>query len=197
MRADGLSNRRGKNISSEPTDLKIRLADERTGQDEDLAYLDGLGNAGIEADPALVIEGEFSFESGIAGARRLLPAAYLVAAGVPGAAGAIVVLALLGAFYAATDGVLAALVSRLVAPQARGSGIAAAQTVVALARFASSVGFGSLWLVLGPREAMVVMAALVALALPVAFRLIRDVDRRSGVEPPDGRPPQDDAVVPA
>ena len=35
-------------------------------------YLDGLNQAGIEPDPALVIEGEFSFESGIAGARRLL-----------------------------------------------------------------------------------------------------------------------------
>ena len=35
-------------------------------------YLDGLNNAGIEPDPALVIEGEFSLDSGIAGARRLL-----------------------------------------------------------------------------------------------------------------------------
>src|SRR5690606_5325951 len=35
-------------------------------------YLDGLRAAGIEADPALVVEGEFSFESGIAGARQLL-----------------------------------------------------------------------------------------------------------------------------
>ncbi|KAF1687910.1 LacI family transcriptional regulator [Pseudoxanthomonas broegbernensis] len=35
-------------------------------------YLDGLRRSGIEADPELVVEGEFSFESGIAGARRLL-----------------------------------------------------------------------------------------------------------------------------
>ena len=35
-------------------------------------YLDGLRNAGIEADPDLVMEGEFSFESGIAAARQLL-----------------------------------------------------------------------------------------------------------------------------
>jgi len=35
-------------------------------------YLDGLRRAGIVADPDLVVEGEFSFESGIAGARRLL-----------------------------------------------------------------------------------------------------------------------------
>jgi len=116
--------------------------------------------------------------------------AYLVAAGVPGVAAAFVVPALLGAFYAATDGVLAALVSRLVAPSARGSGIAAAQTVVALARFASSVGFGSLWLVAGPQAAVVVMAALLAVALPVAARLVRDVDRQSVAQP------RDDAAVP-
>ena len=53
-----------------------------------------------------------------------------------------IVLLLLGTFYAATDGVLAALVSRLVSAEARGSGIAAAQTVVALTRFVSAVGFG-------------------------------------------------------
>ncbi|TWH08886.1 LacI family DNA-binding transcriptional regulator [Pseudoxanthomonas taiwanensis] len=35
-------------------------------------YLDGLRQAGIEPDPDLVVEGEFSFESGIAGARQLL-----------------------------------------------------------------------------------------------------------------------------
>ena len=35
-------------------------------------YLDGLRLAGIEPDPDLVVEGEFSFESGIAGARQLL-----------------------------------------------------------------------------------------------------------------------------
>ncbi len=35
-------------------------------------YLDGLHKAGIEPDPDLVVEGEFSFESGIAGARQLL-----------------------------------------------------------------------------------------------------------------------------
>src|SRR5690606_12413676 len=33
---------------------------------------DGLRQAGIEPDPDLVVEGEFSFESGIAGARQLL-----------------------------------------------------------------------------------------------------------------------------
>ncbi|KRG67896.1 LacI family DNA-binding transcriptional regulator [Pseudoxanthomonas dokdonensis] len=35
-------------------------------------YLDGLKQAGIEFDSTLVVEGEFSFESGVAGARQLL-----------------------------------------------------------------------------------------------------------------------------
>jgi MFS family permease len=86
-------------------------------------------------------------------------------------------LLLLGTFYAATDGVLPALVSRLVPASARGSGIAAAQTVVALARFASSVAFGSLWVALGPRHGLLLVAGLLTAAVPVAAWLLRPADR--------------------
>ena len=61
-------------------------------------------------------------------------------------------LLLLGSFYAATDGVLAALATQSVPEESRASGIAAAQTVVALARFGCSVGFGLLWQLTGPAE---------------------------------------------
>ena len=54
------------------------------------------------------------------------------------AAATIGTLFLLGTFYAATDGVVAALAGRHVPVQARTSGIAAAQTVVALARMFAS-----------------------------------------------------------
>ncbi len=57
----------------------------------------------------------------------------------------VIVLLLLGTFYAATDGVLPALVSQPAADRVRGSGIAAAQTVVVVARLLSSLGFGVLW----------------------------------------------------
>jgi MFS family permease len=67
---------------------------------------------------------------------------------VDGAIVTLTSLLLLGVFYAATDGVLAALVSRLTPSESRGTAIAAAQTVVALARFFASVGFGALWMVL-------------------------------------------------
>jgi hypothetical protein len=83
-------------------------------------------------------------------------------------------LALLGTFYAATDGVTAAIAGRLVPVQARASGIAAAQTVVALARMLASAGFGVLWLLLGPVPAMATVAALLAVViLAVATRIGR------------------------
>jgi MFS family permease len=86
-------------------------------------------------------------------------------------------LALLGVFYAATDGVLPALISRLVSADARGSGIAAAQTVQAAARFASSVVFGLLWSVQGPGKSLVLFAVLLGLGVPVAAWLLRGIDR--------------------
>ncbi|MEU3454311.1 MFS transporter [Micromonospora sp. NPDC006766] len=108
------------------------------------------------------------------GGHVVLAAAYLMAAGpVTGTLATLVVLALLGAFYAATDGVLPALISVLIASETRGTGIAAAQTVVALARFVSSLAFGSLWIVVGRGQALLVVAGLLTAAVPVAAWLLR------------------------
>jgi MFS family permease len=85
-------------------------------------------------------------------------------------------LALLGTFYAATDGVIAALAGRLVPVQARSSGIAAAQTVVAVARMAAAAGFGALWLVLGPATAMLLVAALLVVAIALAATRVPRLD---------------------
>lgn len=92
------------------------------------------------------------------------------------AAATVGTLALLGTFYAATDGVIAALAGRLVPVQARTSGIAAAQTVVALARMLASAGFGLLWLLLGPATAMMVVASLLAMAILAAASQVRRLD---------------------
>ena len=90
------------------------------------------------------------------------------------AAATVGTLVLLGTFYAATDGVIAAIAGRLVPVQARSSGIAAAQTVVALARMLASAGFGLLWLLLGPAAAMATAAALLGVAiLAAATRVVR------------------------
>jgi MFS family permease len=105
-------------------------------------------------------------------------ACYLLAALPAGGIGlTLAVLLLLGVFYAATDGVLPALISRLVPAETRGSGIAAAQTVVALARFAASVLFGLLWSLQGPGRSLLLFAALLAAAVPVAAWLLRGIDR--------------------
>ncbi len=109
----------------------------------------------------------------VAGHGALL-ACYLLAALPAGGIGlTIAVLLLLGVFYAATDGVLPALVSLLVPAEMRGSGIAAAQTVVALARFASSVLFGLLWSLQGPSASLLLFAFLLLGAVPVAAWLFR------------------------
>jgi len=111
------------------------------------------------------------------GGHLALVAAYLAAGSqFGGAATTVVVLLLLGTFYAATDGVLAALVSRLVSAETRGSGIAAAQTVVALARFVSAIAFGSLWVLIGPGDALLLVAALLVAALPMAWWLLRPAE---------------------
>ncbi len=111
----------------------------------------------------------------VAGHGALL-ACYLLAALPSGGVGVMLsVLLLLGVFYAATDGVLPALVSRLVPAEARGSGIAAAQTVVALARFASSVLFGLMWSVQGPGSSLLIFGGVLLVAIPFVWWLLRGV----------------------
>jgi MFS family permease len=113
----------------------------------------------------------------LVGGHLLLVAAYLCAAGpLAGLPSTIACLLLLGAFYAATDGVLAALASSLAPPAVRASGIATAQTVVAVARFGSSVGFGLLWVWLGRGPAVLVVAAALTAAVPLAWWLLRAVE---------------------
>jgi MFS family permease len=103
-----------------------------------------------------------------------LVGAYLCAAGP---AGSLVVgaccLLLLGAFYASTDGVLAAAAASVVRPQVRGSAIATAQSAVAVTRLAAAVAFGWAWTVVGPGRAALLMAALLAVAVPAAWLVLR------------------------
>ena len=102
--------------------------------------------------------------------------AYVVAGGrFSGVGSTVLVLVLLGTFYAATDGVLSALVSQLAVPDARGTGIASAQTVVALGRFVASMLFGALWVTTSRASALLIFAAALALAVPVAWWLLCDV----------------------
>ena len=103
-----------------------------------------------------------------------LLAAYVVAAlPVADIAATLLCLAFLGAFYAATDGVLAALAAQLTTPETRGTGIAAAQTVVAVSRLIAASGFGLLWFTLGREQSMYVVACLLLVAVIIVAVLFR------------------------
>lgn len=113
----------------------------------------------------------------LVGGHVALVAAYLVAAS-PGNGwwATFGALACLGAFYAATDGSLAALASRCVVPSSRASGIAAAQTASALARLVASMGFGLLWFLLGPQVALVAVAVVLVVVIPFAWWQLSGID---------------------
>ena len=112
------------------------------------------------------------------GGQILLLVAYLCAGGpMGGLTVSIACLLFLGAYYAATDGVLAAIASKVSPIAVRTSGIATAQTAVAAARFASSLGFGLMWVELGRTKAIWLVTALLAVAIPVAALMMRGLDR--------------------
>lgn len=79
---------------------------------------------------------------------------------------------LLGASYAATDGVLAAMAAALLPPEARGRGLALLATAAGLARLGAALGFGALWQAVGFGSAVLVFGAGLAAALLAARRLL-------------------------
>ncbi|MFC7403015.1 MFS transporter [Citricoccus sp. GCM10030269] len=101
-----------------------------------------------------------------------LAAAYLAAAMGSTWIAVVLSLVMLGGFYAATDGVLAALAGQFSAPGRTATGIGAAQTVVAVTRLLASTGFGVLWVLFGPVPTMVGAAVVLLLVLPVAWWLV-------------------------
>ncbi len=91
------------------------------------------------------------------------------------AAGIVACVALLGAYYAATDGVLAALAASVLPEDHLTTGLAIVGTTTALSRLLASSLFGALWSWRGPTEALVVFglgllctAVLAAVLLRVA-----------------------------
>jgi MFS family permease len=82
---------------------------------------------------------------------------------------------LLGASYAATDGVLAALAAERLPRESRGRGLALLATTSSLARLAGSVGFGALWHATGFGMAAAAFAALLVGAILLSTRLLAPV----------------------
>jgi MFS family permease len=82
-------------------------------------------------------------------------------------------LVLLGLFYAATDGVLAAAASSLLPENYRTSGLALLQTLIALGQVCASVLFGALWTWKGVERALQFSTAAMALAVVFSLLLLR------------------------
>jgi MFS family permease len=100
-------------------------------------------------------------------------------------------LALLGAYYACTDGVLSAAAAEVLPVSLRASGLALVQTAVAGGRLVSSVLFGLVWAVSGgERAALAGFAVALVLVLPVAARLVlpRPAAKESGAAKASGPP---------
>jgi MFS family permease len=90
----------------------------------------------------------------------------------------VLALALFGAYYAATDGVLSATAAELLPGHLRTTGLSVVQTAVALGRLCSSLLFGLLWTVSGSQgRALTVFTIALAVALPVAATVL-GVSRR-------------------
>lgn len=85
----------------------------------------------------------------------------------------VLALLLLGLYYAATDGVLAAAVCATLPEVTRASGLSLASTVVALAAFVSSLGFGILSGRLGAQTAYLLMGSGLALVVGGAATAMR------------------------
>jgi MFS family permease len=87
-------------------------------------------------------------------------------------------LGLLGAYYAATDGVLMALASAVVPEEVRGTGLALLRTSTSLARLLASIAFGALWMVWGIDVAIACFAAaLLCAGALAAVVLVRNPER--------------------
>jgi len=83
------------------------------------------------------------------------------------------VLALIGGYYAATDGVLPALTAPMVSKGVRSTGIAGVQTMMAIGGMLSAAVFGGLWAGFGQRTAVGCFLAGLTLAIGASLLLLR------------------------
>jgi MFS family permease len=84
--------------------------------------------------------------------------------------GPVICVALLGGYYAATDGVLAALASATLPVNLRGTGLALLATGTSLGRVAASLAFGVLWTWWGRETALIVFAVGLSAGMVLALR---------------------------
>ncbi len=116
----------------------------------------------------------------IVGGYAVLLAVYgLLLSGLTGAAAVVLCVALLGVYYAATDGVMMALASALLPPTLRGTGLSLVTTVNNMGRVVASLGFGWLWSRYAAATAVAVFAVSLAVTLVLVWAVLVGV-RREG-----------------
>jgi predicted MFS family arabinose efflux permease len=96
----------------------------------------------------------------------------VVALPQPGPVHLLAVFALFGGYYAATDGILAAMAADALPARQRGTGLAVLTTAVTAAHAAGAIAFGWSWSHYGPRSTLVVFAACLAMATVVVRQLL-------------------------
>ena len=95
-----------------------------------------------------------------------------------GLGGVVLCTVLLGAFYAATDGVLAAMASAILPPEVRGTGLATLVTATSIGRLLASVLFGALWTAFGYEAAVTAFVVLLVVALASATPVLINMQRQ-------------------
>jgi MFS family permease len=97
-----------------------------------------------------------------------------------GTAELLLLLAILGLYYAATDGVLMALASAALPEQLRGSGLALLTAATGTSRLMASILFGGLWTWQSLETALVVFSCGIAAAVPLAATILRRTSAAGG-----------------
>jgi MFS family permease len=87
------------------------------------------------------------------------------------------ILLLMGLYYAASDGVLAALASAILPEQWRTTGLAILTTGTGLARLFASLGYGAFWTYLGPSQALSLFLVGLSVTVLIAWIFLSRVER--------------------
>lgn len=83
----------------------------------------------------------------------------------------------LGAYFAATEGVMTALAGAVLPEKLQASGIGILITVVSIGQFLSSLAFGALWFAIGLQSAVLIFAGALLVAMAVAAPLLLRAQR--------------------
>jgi len=102
----------------------------------------------------------------------------------PGPVALLIMLSALGTYYAATDGILAVIATRVLPADQRASGLALLDATMALMAFAASITFGALWGWRGATFVVTVFLSGLVVALLASVLLLRPLMAREATSAP-------------